>query len=340
MDQQKLDYFKRRLGDKLNQFINYTQQCGFVLFFLAKKQAGKGTYIKILQELTNGRIIQISIGDLVREAEAKAKDSAKRKELIQELKKYYQGELDLEAVADLLVNQSVENKLLPTDVITALITMSALEKNLGQPIIIDGFPRGKDQVLVALQMQKDFLEKNIPAGFVAIDCPDEVLARRYIYRRSCPVCSTPRNIKLLLTKEIEYDENTGEFYLICDNMTCEGKHIRMRQKQADDLGPDALKEKQKLMVEIMQEIQAKAGDNYLIVHNTVPINEATPEMLKEDFTEEADLSWNEKEQEVARNFKPIQVADDQGREAYSRWPEAVVVEMVEKLVEWLSRFSW
>ena len=335
MDAKKIDYFERRLGDKLDKLKDYVNGNGFVLFFLAKKLAGKGTYTKVLQELTNGKIEHISIGDLVREAEAKAKDSKKRQEFIEELKNYYKGDLQLEEVADLYANQNVENKLLPTDTITALIEMSAMKEHFGKPMVIDGFPRGMDQVSLSLEMQKNFIEKNIPAAFVEIDCPDDVLAQRWIYRRSCPECSTPRNIKLLLTKDIEYDKETGEFHLICDNASCEGKRVRMIQKQADDQGPDALKEKQQLMVEIMKAVREKAGGNHIVIHNSVPVDEATEEMLKEDFTDEAELSWDEEKQEVVRKFGPMRATDDQGREVYSRWPEAVVVELVEKLVSWL-----
>jgi len=335
MDTKKQDYFKRKLGNKLDKFIEQVDQGEFVLFFLAKKQAGKGTYSKLLQDLSKNKIVHISIGDLVREAERRAKDPEDRKELVADLKDFYKGGEDLEKVADTFANQSVESKLLPTEMIMALIE-NAVKDNQGRPVIIDGFPRALDQVALSLQMREDFEKKGLPAAFVEIDCPDEVLEQRYIHRRSCPACQTPRNIKLLLTEDIEYDKEKDEFHLICDHPTCSGKQVKMVQKQGDDQGIEAIAEKQKIVTEIMKEIKEKSGDSHITVYNSVPIVQVTEEDM-EDFTDEAELRWDPEQEHVVRTFKPMKVKNDQGEEAYSRWPEAVVVEMVDKLTGWLDK---
>lgn len=337
MDAKKQDYFKRKLGVKLDQFVKQVDKGEFVLFFLAKKQAGKGTYSKLLLDISNNKIVHISVGDLVRDAEARANNPEKRKELLEDLKTYYKGEDKIEDVADMFANQQKDPKLKSTEAIMALIE-KAVKDNQGRPVIVDGFPRALDQVALSIKMREDFEKAGTPAAFVEIDCPDEVLAQRYIHRRSCPTCQTPRNIKLLLTEDVEYDKDNDEFHLICDNPTCKGKGIRMEQKQGDNLGPEAIRERQKDTVEIMDKVRDEAGDAHITVHNSVPIVEATEEDM-EDFTEEADLRWDPEKEQVVRIFKPMKVSDDKKREAYSRWPEAVVVEMVDKLTKWLDKSS-
>ncbi|MCL5795087.1 MAG: nucleoside monophosphate kinase [Patescibacteria group bacterium] len=233
---------------------------------------------------------------------------------------------------DVFVKEAKDTStLLPTEVVMALIE-KAVKDNQGKSVIIDGFPRSKEQVAMALRMQKDFEAKKVPSVFVEINCPEEILIRRYIDRRVCPICQTPRNIKLLLTKEIEFDEKSGEFHLICERPEC--KRARFIQKQGDQDGIGKVKERQKKVQEMIDEIKKQTPHLHIAVHNAVALEEAHKHDMA-DFTEEAELFWDKDKKEVVKKFKPMVAIDEHGRKVHSRWPEPVVVEMVDKLVTWL-----
>jgi len=143
-------------------------------------------------------------------------------------------------------------------------------------------------------------------------------------------------LKLLLTDEIEFDESSGEFHLLCENPMC--NKIRMVAKQGDDKGMQEVAERNRLMVDLMKEVREKAQGHYLVVRNAIPVDEAHAQKHDmDDFTTVANLSYDNVSKEVKRDFTLWSVKDDDGRDAYSRWPEAVVVEMIEKMVEWIYR---
>lgn len=326
------DFFSKRLSKKLQKFHEHLNRNNVVLFMLAKKLAGKGTYAKILHDLSGGKIKHISVGDLVREAEKKTEDDKARKELMLDIRKYYKGQEKLEDVINIFAKEAKDTStLLPTEVVMALIE-KAVKDNQGKSVIIDGFPRSKEQVALALKMQKDFEAQNIPSVFVEINCPEDILIKRSIDRRVCPMCQTSRNIKLLLTKEIEFDEKTGEFHLICERPACD--RARFVKKQGDQDGIEKIKERQKKVQDMIDEIKNQSPHLHLSVHNAILLDEAYKHDPA-DFTEEAELFWDKDKKEVIRSFKPMVSTDEHGRKVYSRWPEPVVVDMVDKLVDWL-----
>lgn len=333
MSNELKDFFNKRTPQNLAKLKKHLAEKNFVLFFLAKKQAGKGTYAKILSDVTDEKIVHISVGDLVREAEKQAQDPQKKDQLIEDLKKYYKGPSSVEKVIDEFIHQAESTNLLPTEAIMALIEKKVVEYQ-GKSVIIDGFPRSKEQVALATQMQKDFESRGTPSAFVEINCPEEVLLRRYIDRRICPVCQTPKNIKLLLTKEIDYDQISGEFHLVCERPECQRAHYI--QKQGDQDGIEKVKANQKKVQEMIDKIKKENPHLHVVVHNSIPLDKAHKHE-KSDFTEEANLIWDPEKKEVIRNFKPMIVKDDQGRDAYSRWPEPVVVDLVDRLAEWLEK---
>lgn len=326
------EFFQKRIGKKLKSLRDYLGQKEFVAFFLAKKQAGKGTYAKILTDLTSDKIVHVAVGDLVRDAEKQVKDEKARPEFIKNLNKYYKGKRGLDEVAEEFANQAKSLQLLPTDVVMALVEQ-AIEKNRGKGIILDGFPRSVEQVAVAAKMQADFEARGLPSLFVEVNCPKEVLKARNVHRRACPICQEPKNIKGLLTDKIEYDEKTGDFHLICNRPECQG--ARMIAKQGDVEGMKKREFLQRQVDEVVGEIKTKMPHAHITIHNSVPVDEAKKSHDMTDFTEEAELFWDPAKREVVKKFKMMIIKDDKGRKSYSRWPEPVVVELIDKLTDWL-----
>lgn len=328
--------FRDRLGEKFEKFVKFSGEKNFVAFFLAKKNAGKGTYAHLLMDLTDGAIEHISVGDLYRDALRLAESEGGREELRKVFNAYYHGTETPETLLNILQAHEFK-KSLPTHLVLSLLE-NAMVKKEGKSIIVDGFPRTLDQVEVAMQMKQDFEAKGRPALFVEINCPDSVLMERTAHRRACPNCADPKNVKLLLTDKIEYDDSTGEFHLVCDNPTC--GNIRMLKKQGDDKGAQEVVERNRLMVELMSKIRDKAQEHHVAVRNAVPVDEAHSQGHDmDDFTTAADLSYDHTAKQVKRDFTHWKVKDDEGHESYSRWPEAVVVEMIEKMGEWIDRLD-
>ncbi len=328
------EFYEERIGEHFSRFHQHIDDSGFVLFFLAKKSAGKGTYSKILHNVTDGKVIHLSVGDLVRAAEKRALDPEQRQGFVDELREYYKGSDSIDDVVEKFVKEASDlSALLPTEMVMALIE-KAVQDNQGKALIIDGFPRSLDQVNIAMKMQEDFEAKGLPSAFVEIDCPDDVLVQRQLHRVVCPECQTPRNVKVLLTEDIERDEDTGEYHLICDNKDC--SRIRMKKKYANPTADDIekIKSVQDQVKELIQHVREKAAHCHLVVSNQVLVKDADKHD-PDDFTLEAEFDWDPESKQVIKNFKPWTVKDDEGNDAYSRWPDPVVADMIKVLTEWL-----
>lgn len=332
-------FYEERVGEHFAKLQSVLDGHGFVLFFLAKKNAGKGTYSKILQNITDGKIIHIGVGDLVRAAEKRALDDGERAGLIEDLKKYYKGDGAVEDVVQKIVDEASDlSSLLPTEVVMALIE-KAVEDNKGKAVIIDGFPRSLDQVDIALRMQSDFEQQGLPTAFVEIDCPDDVLHQRQLYRVVCPQCQTPRNLKVLVTEDVEYDEETGDFHLVCDDEKC--SKVRMVKKYQVKEGEseydiETFKKDQQSTKDILAKVRDVAAHCHLVVNNHIPVSEAESHD-PEDFTLEAEFDWDPEAKKVVKNFKPWVVNDDTGEKVYSRYPDPVVADLVKELSVWLDK---
>ena len=55
--------------------------------------------------------------------------------------------------------------------------------------------------------------RNDPDVFILIDVPEKVIDERIKWRRICPICQTSRNLKLLPTSGVGFDNKAKEFYL-------------------------------------------------------------------------------------------------------------------------------
>ena len=144
--------------------------------------------------------------------------------------------LDLDAhhlsVGDLIRRVGIDHsteKLLSTEIILSVL-QKELTDHCGKTIFVDGFPRNVEQIDHAVKFSD---------VFVLINVPEAVIDQRMKGRTTCPVCQTPRDPKLLLTKHLEYE--AGEYYLRCDNLKC--NKARLSPKEGDKLGVEAIRER-------------------------------------------------------------------------------------------------
>jgi len=128
---------------------------------------GKGTQAKLISK--NFKIPQISTGDMLREA--------------------VQNETELGNKASLLMNQG---KLVPDEIMLALIKQRISHHDCKNGFILDGFPR---TIAQAEGLDNLFSDLNLPdLSCIEIKVPDEEIVNRLISRRLCVQCGADYNL--------------------------------------------------------------------------------------------------------------------------------------------------
>jgi adenylate kinase family enzyme len=318
-------YFELKAGKEIEKLREFLKENTFVAYLLGKKNSGKGTYSKMFAEIVlPEKIEHFSIGDMVRKIDEELKDEAKKKELISFLEKNYRGPLSVEEIIQALEQRSTQ-KLLPTELILALVKRE-MEKREKKTLFIDGFPRDLDQVSFSLFFRDLIGYRYDPDVFILIDVPNTVIDARIKWRRVCPKCQTPRNLKLLPTSRVGYDKEKKEFYLICDNC---GE--RMVQKEGDELGIEPIRERLEKDEELIKKALNLYGIPKVLLRNSIPL-----EIAKESFDDyeiTPEYYFEIEDNEVKIKEKPWTFLDDQGRESVSLLPQPVVVSLIKQLVE-------
>ncbi|MCA9397908.1 nucleoside monophosphate kinase, partial [candidate division WWE3 bacterium] len=268
------EYFHAKAGDKIEALKQYLDSDSFVSFWLAKKGAGKGTYSKMFAEIIGEeRVAHIAVGDIVRDVHAAIDDDEKKRELINYLHDHYRGPISVDEAIDALLGRSVTS-LLPTEFILTLIRRE-IEQLDGQCILMDGFPRGLDQVSYSLYFREIMNLRHDPDFFVLIDVPNDVIDARYKARVVCPQCQLSRNIKFLVTKFVEYDDSTDMYYLLCDNPACDGHGTqRMGPKEGQELGIEAIRDRIETDESLISYALRLRGVPLIKLRNTVPVSKA------------------------------------------------------------------
>jgi len=201
-------------------------------------------------------------------------------------------------------------------------------------IFIDGFPRNLDQVSYSLFFKELVDYREDPDIFIAIDIPEAVLDERMKNRRVCPICHTPRNLKLFTTQEIEYDEKEKQFYLICDNPNHE--RSRMYGKEGDEMGIESIRERLELDDALIEKVFSLHGISKGLIRNAVPVEKAEEYMDDYEITPEYVYEFDKESGKVKTTEKPFVVKDDEGVEVCSLLAPPVTLSLIKQLVEILN----
>ncbi|MBI2066246.1 hypothetical protein HYT60_01965 [Candidatus Woesebacteria bacterium] len=322
-------YFKAKAGDEIKHIRQFLEKGSFVAYLLGKKNSGKGTYAKLFTEIFGEeKVVHLSVGDLVREVHGNwarfSKSSA-----FDELKRIYRGYLSFDDAAGALLGRRTE-KLLPTEFILALLKLKIKELG-GKSVFLDGLPRESDQVSYSLYFRDLAGYTDSQDIFVLIDIPESVIDERIKYRVVCPLCNTSRNKKLLITSKIEYDLESNEFYLVCDNPTCRG--ARMQPKEGDNLGISPIMGRLLKDEEIIKTVFSLHGIPKILLRNHVPVPEAKKYFDDYELTPEYVLEVDKKAKKVIVKEKPWTIKDDNGVECFSLLAPPVMVAMVKQMAE-------
>jgi len=325
------EYFEAKAGvdiAKLKKFFKAGQT--FIVYLLGKKNAGKGTYTKLLMEIFGrDKIAHLSVGDIVRELHAAVEDENYKKDLLEYLQKNYRGYITPEQALEALLGRD-QKTLLPNEFIMALVKRE-IDKIGKKTIFIDGFPRNLDQVSYSLFFKQLVDYREDPDIFIAIDIPEAVIDERMKYRRVCPICHTPRNLKLFTTQEVEYDEKDKQFYLICDNP--DHPRSRMYGKEGDEMGIESIRERLELDDELIAKIFSLHGIQKGLIRNAVPVEKAKDYVEDYEVTPAYSYEWNPETKKVKTIESPFKVKDDEGVEVFSLLAPPVALSLIQQIVK-------
>lgn len=324
------DYYQYKAGDEIAKIKKYMEKNTFVAYLLGKKNAGKGTYSKQFTSIFGSdKVGHISVGDVVRSVDEEMADPKKKEELIGFLKENYRGYHSLEAILESQGNRGTGKPLLPTEYILALLKRE-ITKMGKKTLFIDGLPRTLDQVSYSLFFRELIGYRDDKDMFVLIQIPESVIEARIKNRVICPVCHTPRNIMLLVTKEVGYDEKSGNFYLLCDNPEC--KKARMVTKEGDELGIEPIKQRLTDDGKLIEQAFGLYGVPKVLLRNSVPVDKAG-EMVDEYETTPEFILEHTGSGKVKVSQKPWVINDDEGVPSYSLMPQAVTLAMIKQIAD-------
>lgn len=330
--EQRKAYFYEKAGKEIDALKDYFAGNTFIAYLLGKKQAGKGTYSKLLMEIFgNDKMRHLSVGDIVRETENIRDNEQAKEELVNYLKKSYRGFISIDDALDAFFNRSA-SKLLPTEFILMLVKRE-IDKTPGVSLLIDGFPRDMDQISYSLYFRELINHRDDPDMFVLFDVPEQVIDERIKYRRICPQCKSSFNTRLLPSTKFEYDESDGEIYMLCDNPNC--SPVRLVGKEGDELGIEVIRDR----IETDDQLIRKAFELHnipkILLRNAVPKDIAYDLCDEYEITKGTSLSWDKEKKEVVREDSGWEILDDNGIPSYSLYSAAVAVSFIKQLKETL-----
>jgi len=337
---ERKEYFELKAGKEIKKIRQYLGKGNtFIAYLLGKKNSGKGTYAKMFAETVDPeKVDHFSIGDMIRGIDKELAEPERKKELIKFLEKNYRGRLSLDEIIHDLENRDTKT-LRPTELILALAKRE-IEKRKKKALFIDGFPRDLDQMNSALFFRDLIGYRDDPDILVLIDLPESVIDARMKWRKVCPECQTSRNLKLLPTSKIEYDETKKEFNLICDNPNCKG--AKMLPKEGDEFGIEPIKERLQKDAELMEKAFSLYGIPKVFLRNSIPANIAKEYVDEYEITPEYDYEWDPQNKkaphqnkfstgQIKITEKPWVIPDDKGVPSVSLLAAPVAVSLIKQM---------
>ncbi|MEW6408432.1 MAG: nucleoside monophosphate kinase [Patescibacteria group bacterium] len=323
-------YFELKAGPELVKLRNYIKNNTFVAYLLGKKNSGKGTYSKLFMEaLGEKNIGHVAVGDIVRDIHKNLESEDGNKKILDFLAKNYRGFHSVEKLIDLILGRS-QSKLIPSELIITLLKYE-INKRPKQTIFIDGFPRAHDQINYSIYLRDLIGYRDDPDFFVFIDVPDLIIDERIKFRVVCPICHTPRNLKLLPTKNVGYDKKSKTFYLMCDNPTC--NKARMVPKEGDELGIEPIRARLEVDNQIFQKLLTLTGIPKIYLRNSIPKDKAKEYVDDYEITPQYSYKYDQKSGRVEVMEKPWIVKNNEGVESISLLPPAVVISFIKQTAQ-------
>jgi adenylate kinase family enzyme len=265
----------------------------------------------------------------VRDVHAAMENEEEKKKLLEYLRENYRGFMDPEEGIEALLNRD-QKTLLPDEFILALVKRE-IEQMPRKALFIDGLPRNMEQISYSLFFKQLIDFRQDPDIFAAIDIPEAVIDERMKYRVVCPICHTPRNLKLFATKEVGYDEEVKEFFLKCDNPEC--NNVRMSAKEGDNMGIESIRDRLEMDDKLINKVFKLHGVPKVLIRNAVPADRASELVDEYEITPEYYYEYDEATKTVRTLERPYTVKDDEGVEVYSLLAPPVAVSLIKQLTK-------
>ncbi len=320
-------YFTNKVGQEISELKEYMRDNTFICYLLGKKQAGKGTYTKLLAEVFGSDIIKhISVGDLVRDLDDIESNQEKKDDLRKYLEENYRGYISIDEIFEALKNRSTKT-ILPTEFALTLLKRE-ISKHPECNLFIDGFPRTMDQVSYSLYFRELINHRDDPDIFVMIDVPEALINERIKGRRSCPLCNTSRQLFLLPTKRVRYNDLSKEFYLECDNPEC--KPVKMLAKEGDELGVEIMRDRLESDEKLIHQTYEMHGIPKILLRSSVPVDKVDEYCDDYEITQIHEYSVDEKGN-IKTNLKDWIFDDDDGIPSKTLVGSAVALAFIDQL---------
>ncbi len=328
---ERAEYFELKAGKEIKAIKAYLASGkAFVGFLMGKKNSGKGTYSKLFMEAVGKEHVgHVSVGDIVRDVHASLADPTKKKQLSEFLAKNYRGFHTLEEIDDLIEGRS-QSTLVSTELIIALIKYEVSQRP-HQAFFIDGFPRGLDQIAYSLFLKELVGYKDEPDFLAFIDVAEAVIDARIRSRVVCPICHTPRSLRLAPTKYVGYDKDKKEFYLMCDNPTCNKE--RMVAKEGDAQGIEPIRARLEADDKIFAQLLKLNGVPKIYLRNSVPADTAKDYVDDYEITPGYSYEVDAATGDVKTLESPWTINDDDGVASYSLLPAAVTLTLIREIAK-------
>jgi adenylate kinase family enzyme len=328
------EYFKLKAGKEIEKIREYLKGNTFIAHLFGKKCSGKGTYSKIfIERVSPKRVAHVSIGDVIRQTHQEViTDKNKKRELIEWLSDNYRGYISIDEAIQSLLDRKTET-LVPTE-FTLVLLKRAIGKMQRKALFIDGFPRKLDQISYSLFFRDLIDYREDPDIFILIDVPETVIDARIKNRVVCPICKSPRNLRLHLAEEICFDKKKKGFHFLCDNLDCKGE--RMISKEGDKLGIRPIRKRLDLDEKLMERAFSLYGIPKILLRSLVPVKLAKDFIDDYEITPEYSYKWDEKNKKVKVIEKPWIVPDKEGVDCFCLLPQPMVVSLIKQMVDVLN----
>lgn len=324
------EYFTAKAGLEIGKLKKYLENSTFVAFLIGKKNSGKGTYSKLFAEVVGEEHVDhLSVGDIVRDVHKSISAEEAKKKLLAFLENNYRGSMKLEDALNAFINKD-QSRLIPSEFILALVKYE-ISQRPRKAIFIDGFPRALDQINYSLFLKELIGYRDDPDFFVFIDLPESVIEARIKSRRICPKCQTSRNLTLLPTKYIGYDESLNEFYLMCDNPSCE--KIKMVAKEGDELGLEPIRERLETDDQVFRRLLEIEGIKKLYLRNSLPADKALKYVDDYELTPTYKYKYHSETKEVEILEEPWVIDNENGVPSHSLLSAPVALGLIKQTAQ-------
>ncbi|RJR27980.1 hypothetical protein C4561_00535 [candidate division WWE3 bacterium] len=331
---ERRQYFEAKLGHKIDDVKSYLEHNTFIGYLLAKKQAGKGTYSKMIEEILGPeRFAHISVGDVVRDFHEKLESGEDISDVINLVRKHYRGFISVEESMEALRNRTTDKVSVPAELMLTLLKLE-IDKIGRKGLFIDGMPRTLDQISYSLYFRDLINYRDDPDFFLLINVSNDLIDLRMKNRVICPECHTSKSMILNPTTNVIYDQTDKQVKFICDNNTCSGYNKAVYiHKEGDELGIKAIEERLRSDEDLMQKALNLHGIQKILIESSIPAS------IANDYLEEYEIQPAYEFEVVGDpgnetiNIKtgPLKFKDDDGADCYTMYAATYVVNIFDQL---------